>query len=550
MMRAADLVVECLRAEGADRLFCVPGESYLALLDALHGQSAIEVVVCRHEGGAGFMALADAKLTGRPGLVAVSRGPGASNVAVAVHAAEQEGAPMVVLVGQVARHERGRHAFQEVDYGLMFGGLAKGTFEVGHAGQLAETVARAFHLARSGTPGPVVVALPEDMLGDETDGAVTGPLPVATGGPSPDDVGRAMELLSQSRRPLLIVGGMLAAPRGRTALKAAAERHGLPVAPTFKRQELFDNDSPLFAGHLGFKIPRVHVDALLQADLILAVGTRLGDVPSQGYRLPRAPAPEQPLIHVHPDPSVIGRVFKTELPLACDAGAFLEALAAQPATADAAREEWAARLNGVARSLRRYAPQRHPDGIDFGAMVAPIAAHAPRDSIVVTDAGNFSGWVHQIWPWDGRAQALGSAGGAMGLGVPGAVAASLRFPERTVIGFVGDGGLMMTGNELATGIAHGARPKIVVASNGTYGTIRLHQERDYPGRTVGTDLRNPDFAAWGRAFGAKAWTVTTAEQAEVVARDMLAEDGPVVVDVRTSLEAISPFTTITKLRGG
>jgi acetolactate synthase-1/2/3 large subunit len=549
MMRAAEVLIESLKAHGTDRLFCVPGESYLALLDALSAQSDIDVVACRHEGGAGFMALADAKMTGRPGVVAVSRGPGATNVSIAIHSAQQDAVPLVVLIGQVARGERGRSAFQEVDYGKTFADMAKAVWEVHDAARLNETLARAYHVAQTGTPGATVVALPEDMLSDAVEAAPALSLPLARSQPGLGDIDRALELLNRARRPLLIAGGMLSPAQGRRALAQAAEAHHLPVVSAFKHQEIFDNASPLFAGYLGFKIPKPQVEAMAGADLVLAVGTRLGDVPTQGYSFPRAPQPDQPLIHVYPDPQAIGAVYRTDLGLACEPAAFLEALAGRNAEAGPERRTWAAELHDRAAGMARYVPQAYADGVDFGALVLPLAARAPKDSIVVLDSGNFSSWVHRIWPWDGTQLCIGAVGGAMGLGIPGAVAACLRHPERTVLCFVGDGGALMTGNELATGMLYGAAPKIFVSNNRSYGTIRLHQERDYPRHVVATDLRNPDFAAWARAFGAEGLTLSRPEEAEAVVEQALACDRAVVVDVHSSLEAISAYTTLSKLRG-
>ncbi len=550
MQRAADLLVDCLVAHGLDRLFCVPGESYLALLDALAERPEIDVLACRHEGGAGFMALADAKLTGRPGLVAVSRGPGATNVSIAIHSAQQDAQPLLVLIGQVARWERGRGAFQEVDYVKTFADMAKGIWEVENADRLPEVIARALHAAQSGTPGAAVVVLPEDMLGDQTAASVEAPYPLPASGPNADDLRQTLALLEKAERPLLIAGGKLDHPAGRRALANAAEAHHLPVALTFKHQEIFDNASPLFAGQLGFKIPRPAVEALSRADLILAVGTRLGDTPTQGYQLPKAPQPDQPLVHVYPDQAQVGRVFRTDLGLTCDPARFLEALAAANAAVPDQRRQWVDAVGEVSKRLRGYRVRQFDDGLDFGVVVKPIAEQAPGDAIVVTDAGNFSSWVNALWPWDGSQRALGMVGGAMGLGVPGAVAASLRHPDRTVISFTGDGGLMMTGNELASGIAAGAKPKIVVCDNASYATIRLHQEREFPRRTVATDLVNPDFARWAEAFGAKGFTVTREEEAEPTVTAFLAEPGAALLSVKASLEGIASSTTISKLRGG
>ncbi|MEQ8650961.1 MAG: thiamine pyrophosphate-binding protein [Kiloniellales bacterium] len=554
MKRAADLLVDCLAAHGLDRLFCVPGESYLAFLDALVGHPEsetpkIDTVVCRQEGGAGFMALADAKLTGRAGLLAVSRGPGATNASIAIHSAQQDAVPLLVLIGQVARWERGRGAFQEVDYVKTFSDMAKGVWEVENPDRLPEVIARALHTAYAGTPGAAVVVLPEDMLGETTEASIEAPLPVARTAAASDDIERTLALLAKAERPLLIAGGLLDRPEARRALAAAAERHQLPVASTFKHQEIFDNGSPLYAGNLGFKIPHPLVTALSEADLILAVGTRLGDVPTQGYRLPKAPQPDQPLIHVYPDPDVIGRVFRTDLGLACDPASFLTALSRSNAALPEGRSEWVATLGQASGRYRGYEVRQFDDGIDLGAVIKPLAARVPKDAILVTDAGNFSSWINCLWPWDGSQLALGAVGGAMGLGVPGAVAAALRHPDRMVIAVTGDGGLMMTGNELASGIAAGAKPKILVSDNGSYGTIRLHQERDFPHRTLATDLANPDFARWAEAFGARGLTVTRQDEVEAAVTAFLEEPGPVLLSVASSLQGISANTTISKLRG-
>ena len=548
--RAADVMVESLRAHGVERIFCVPGESYLALLDALHDAPDIDLVAARHEGGAGFMALADAKITGRAGVCAVSRGPGATNASIAVHVAEQDAVPLVLLIGQVGRADRGRGAFQEIDYGVMFGDIAKGVWEVSDAEQLPEVVARAFHLALSETPGPCVIALPEDMLTDAVAAEVIAPLPLAQAAPSVGDIDAVVALLAESERPLVIAGGRATEPAGRAALQAAAEAHGLAVALAFKRQDGFANDHPNFAGYLGFKIPPAQVDAMAAADLILAVGARLNDTTTQGYRLPRAPEPEQPLIHVHPDPDQIGSVFQTTLGLAVDPVAFLEALAARGHEPVPARTAWLAALNERARALAIYTPAQPSDGVDFGAVVDAFARRAAADAVVITDAGNFGSWVHRHWPWQPGNLLLGLVGGAMGFGVPAAVAAALRLPGRQVLSFIGDGGMLMTGGELATAVQAGAALKLIVSNNRSYGTIRLYQERDYPRRISGTDLANPDFAAWAQSFGAEGIAIAREDEIEDAVERTLAAEGSVVLEVRSSLEAISAYTTLEKLRGG
>ncbi len=545
---AAALLVDCLRKQGVDRLFCVPGESYLALLDALHDAPDIHLVTCRHEGGAGFMAVADAKITGKPGLCAVSRGPGASNAAIAIHTAEQDAVPLVVLVGQVARSERGRGAFQEVDYAKTFADMAKGVWEVNEAERLPEVIARAFHVAQSDTPGAVVVSLPEDMLGDAATAKPVPPLPVAKAAPAAGDIDAVMAHLADAERPLLIAGGRVGDDAGRAALLRAAEAHDLPVVPSFKRQDIFANDHPNFGGYLGFKIPRPQVEALAEADLILAVGTRLTDVTTQNYRLPRAPLPDQPLLHVYPDPAKIGAVFKTALGLPVDPIAFLEALAERNAPAPPGRAAWRQALHERALRLAVYEPLAMADGVNFGALAHALARQAGPDAVIVMDAGNFSSWVHRHWPWQPTNLIVGTVGGAMGLGIPGAVAAGLRLPGRQILAFVGDGGMLMTGGELATAMGEGVPIKVFLSNNRSYGTIRLHQERDYPRRVIGTELANPDFAALAQAYGATGLRVDDEAEIEEAVAAALAAEGPVLVEVRASLEAISAYTTIEALR--
>lgn len=546
--RAADLLVDCLRAQGADRVFCVPGESYLALLDALHDADGIDVATCRHEGGAGFMAVADAKITGRPGICAVSRGPGAANATIAIHTAEQDAVPLVVLIGQVARYERGRGAFQEVDYAKTFADMAKAVWEITDAGELPDIVARAFNLALSDTPGPVVLSLPEDMLSDMISAEATPRIPVAVAQPGAGDIAAVLDLLADSERPLVIAGGGVGDVAGRDALVSAAEAHDLAVALTFKRQDIFPNDHPNFAGYLGFKIPRPQVEAMAAADLILAIGTRLTDITTQGFALPRAPTPDQPLIHVYPDKAQIGRVFETRLGLNCDPVAFLTELAAREAEPKPARRTWLGGLNKRARDLAVYQPIPMADGVNFGAVVKSLDEQADPDAAIVMDAGNFSSWIHRYWRWKPENLIIGTVGGAMGIGVPAAVAAAQRMPDRQVLTFVGDGGLLMTGSELATAAGLGLRLKIFISNNRSYGTIRLHQERDYPRRISGTDLANPDFAEWARAFGALGLVIDSDSDIDAVVETALAAEQTVVVDVRTSLEAISAYTTIADLR--
>ena len=500
--RAALVLADTMIAHGVDRVFSVPGESFLGLIDVLRTRPSIDFVVARHEGGAGYMAVADAKCTGRPGVCLVSRGPGATNAAIAIHTARQDAAPLVVIVGQVTRRERGRGAFQEVDYERTFADLAKAVWEVRDGAALAGAFARAWVVATTGTPGPVVVAVPEDVFDEET-----GATPIAPEAPparEPDDeaIARVADAIALAKRPLVIAGGALGSSEGRRALAAAAERHQVPVALAYKRQDLFRNADPLFAGYLGYKIPDAQVARLGQADLIVAVGTRLTDITTQNDTLPSAPVPAQDLIHVYPDRAQIGRVFATALGIVADPARALAKLADLPARGDLdARAAWARSLHDDARALAAYTPTPRPDGLEFGVVVSAAAGLAARDAVIAVDAGHFSSWVHRLWPWHPDQLLVGAVSGAMGLGVPGAVAASLRFPGRQAIAFVGDGGFMMTGAELATAVRQRVDLTIVVGNNSAYGTIRHHQELMYPGHPYATDLSRVDFAAYAEACG-------------------------------------------------
>ncbi len=550
--RAADLLVDCLAAQGVERLFCVPGESYLSVLDSLHDRAEIDVVACRHEGGAGFMALADAKITGQPGVCFVSRGPGAANATIALHSAEQDAVPLVLFIGHVPRRELGRGAFQEVDYAKTFADMAKGVWTVHDPVTLPEIVARAFVVASQPTPGPVVVVLPEDMLDQPATAEPIRRVPPAAVGSGGERVGEIFKQLDRAERPLLIAGGELLEPEGRAALLAAAEALDLPVASTFKREDVFPKRHPRYAGHLGFKIPAAQLDRYRKADLILAVGTRLGEVPTQGYCFPTAPRPEQTLIHVHRDPGQLNRVFSAEFALAADPVAFLKALTVEVARAEADRKavdrrDWVAELHAPIEAALDWQPDGS-DLLDLGPLVASLAQRLPEDAVVITDAGNFSSWVHRHFPFSGRHLLIGAVGGAMGLAMPAAVATALRLPERQAVTFVGDGGFLMTGNELAVAVQRRLPIRVFVADNGSYGTIRMHQERDYPHRNFATDLHNPDFARLAEAFGALGLSITQVDQVPAVVERALGHDGPVVVSLRTNLDRISAFTTLDQVR--
>jgi acetolactate synthase-1/2/3 large subunit len=548
-MRAADFIVTTLEAYGIERLWCVPGESYLALLDALHGSNAVETIVCRHESGAGFMAVAEAKMTGKPAAFAVSRGPGATNASIAMHVAEQDALPVVLLIGQVARKDIGRGAFQEMDYTSFYDDIAKGVWQVNDATELAAVFNEAFTVAQSGTPGPVVIALPEDMLRDECGGA---PIPIGDlrpAAPCGFDLTLLGDQLAKAKRPLVMAGSMMKCPGGTAALAAFSERFQVPVALTWKHQELLDNNSPYYAGHLGFGLPRAHANLLGTSDLVIAVGTRLGDVATQNYTMPLAPKPLQPLAHIYPDGAIIGLVYETDMPVACDPVEFLEAMNTQ-ITPDvpANRQAWIDETSHFVQETMTFQPRETSDGVDYGRVIDALSRMAEGDAIIATDAGNFSSWVHRYWKMTPKNTFIGGVAGAMGLGVPGAVAASYLAPDRQVILAVGDGSILMTGNELATAVMLGAKPKIILSNNGTYGTIRQHQEMHFPGRVQGTDLMNPDFSKWAESFGVKAIRIAPGDDVDAKVAEALAyNDGPVLVEVISSQESLSAFVSMSQL---
>ena len=542
-MRAADAIVEVLKSHGVKRVFTVPGESFLALLDALY-DSSIDVIVCRHESGAGFMAVAEAKLTGKPAVAMVSRGPGATNASIAVHVAEQDAVPLILLVGQVSRLERTRGAFQEVDYRQFFGGMAKFVEEVNEGSRCAELLTRAFYQAAVGTPGPAVLSIPEDVQDDEVKGQIPTPFALPSVHHAAADVTKLRSMLELAERPLVIAGSLFRGSRSAGALARFAEAQRVPVAVSWKSQDVFDNSSPLYAGHLGFGNPPAHRELLAEADLIVAVGTRLGDIASLNYSLPNAPEPDQPLIHIYPDGAPIGKVFNTALGMVADPVSVLAELSASPRVVSSARENWCSQINSYVRETQGFVPSPVTDGVDFGTVVMALAAHAPADSIITTDAGNMSSWVHRHWLMTPRNTLLGAVAGAMGFGVPAAVAASMVEPTRTAICFVGDGGILMTGQEIATAVASGAKPKIVLSDNGIYGTIRVHQERHYPGRVSGTGLVNPDFTTWANSFGISCFTISQGDDVNAIVKDFLAQNGASVLHVRSSRQALSAFTRL------
>lgn len=539
---AARLLAATLAAHGTDRIFCVAGESYLALLDALVDLPGIDVVTCRHEGSAAFMALADAKLTGRAGVCLVNRAPGATNASIALHSAAQDGTPLLLVVGHVRTSEIGRDAFQELDYSTTFTGLAKNVWTLHDPAHTPEFVARALRVAESGTPGPTVLVVPEDVLDGPSDATPpTGPWQPAPAHPDPQRLGDAARLLAAARRPLLLAGGRLASACGRRAVQVFSEQYTVPVVTSNKHPDLFDNRHPHYAGHLHNGTPERQRLVLDGADLLLAVGTRLDVVTTRGHRLPATPRPRQPLVHVYPDAEQLGRVHTPTLGLACDPTVFLTGLTAEPAGGASApgfatdRRDWAAMLRAVELDRSAWQPHSAPDGVVFGGVIDALDRLTGGDLVLTVDAGSFTSWLFRHLRLSGNGRLLGVASSAMGFGVPGGVAAALRYPGRPVVTVVGDGGFLMTGSELATAVSRGLRLVIVVADNRSYGTIRLHQERAYPHRVMATDLVNPDFARLAEAYGALGLSVQDEDDVIPALRAALGHEGPAVVHVRSSL---------------
>ena len=539
------LVVDQLEAHGVDLAFGVPGESYLAVLDALV-DSPIRYVVCRHEGGAANMADAYGKLTGRPGVCMVTRGPGATHASVGVHTAFQDSTPLVLLVGQVARAMRGREAFQEVDYEAMFAPLAKWAVELESVARIPEVLARAFHTATSGRPGPVVVALPEDVLAEEADVGDARPYAPAQAYPSPGDLARVRELLAGAVRPFVLVGGAPWSAEAHAALTAFCERNALPVGTSFRCQDYVDNASPSYAGHVGIGPDPKLAARVRDADVLLVVGARLGEMTTGGYTLVEPPVPRQTLIHVHASPEELGRVYEPALGIASSPAAFALALAElEPLDSSA----WSAGTEAAHAAYRaNLEPAAVPGTLDLGEVMTVLRRVLPEDAILTNGAGNFSVWAHRFWEFRRWRSQLAPTSGAMGYGVPAAVAAKLVEPGRTVVCFAGDGDFLMTGQELATAVQYEAPVVVLVVNNGMYGTIRMHQEREFPGRVSGTDLVNPDFAAYARAFGAHGEVVESTEAFEGALGRALDAGRPALLELRVDPEAITPRATLSEIR--
>jgi len=552
---AGHLLVEALIEQGVQTCFGVPGESYLAVLDGFHEhRERIRFVACRHEGGAAFMAEAQGKLLGRPGVCFVTRGPGATNASIGLHTAFQDSTPLVLFVGQVAGEQRDREAFQEIDYRQMFGpgtlGLAKWVAEVQDAGRLPEYVARAFHTALQGRPGPVVIALPEDMLTASTAAAVLPRVRPAQAWPAPGALRELRTRLLAAKRPFMIVGGSGWTAESAAALQRFAEDWQLPVGCGFRFQDTFDNRHPQYAGDVGIGINPALARRIRDADLLLAVGVRLGEMTTGGYTLIEAPRPAQTLVHLHAGAEELGRVYSADLMLQCSlasAGQALQTLAAPPEL------PWTAWTAAAHEDYERNQEAPEVEPLDLAVVMKTIQRLAPPDTVYTNGAGNFSGWLHRYVRYPGlqhhgRTQ-LAPTAGAMGYGLPAAVAASLLMPQRAVVHVAGDGDFLMTSQELATATAYGATRLVsVVVDNGSYGTIRMHQEREYPGRVSGSELCNPDFAALARAYGWQAERVARTADFQGAFERALATGRPGLIHLKLDPDVVTSRTTLREIR--
>ncbi len=553
---AGHVLVEALIAQGVDTVFGVPGESFLAVLDGVHEhRDRIRFIACRQEGGAAFMAEAQGKLSGRPGVCLVTRGPGATNASIGLHTAFQDSTPMILLVGQVASDQRDREAFQELDYRQVFGpgtlGFAKWVAEVQSAERLPEYLARAFHTAMQGRPGPVVLALPEDMLTTPTAVPVLPRVEPVQAWPAPGALRALRERLLAAQRPFMIVGGSGWDAESCRALQRFAENWQLPVGCGFRFQDTFDNRHPLYAGDVGIGINPRLAQRVREADLVLAVGVRLGEMTTGGYTLLQAPRPAQTLVHMHAGAEELGRVYAADLMLQASMACAGKALETLSAPAELPWRAWAEAAHADYEA-NHLAPAVAP--LDLAEVVKTVQRLAPADAVFTNGAGNYSGWLHRYTRYPGlqhhgRTQ-LAPTSGAMGYGLPAAVAAALLHPGRTAINLAGDGDLLMTSQEMATATAYGACRLIsIVVDNGSYGTIRMHQEREYPGRVSGTDLFNPDFAALARAYGWAAERVDGTGAFEPAFAQALARQQPTLLHLKLDVEVITTRTTLQALRG-
>ncbi len=534
------ILVAALRSQGVDRIYCVPGESYLPVLDALHDAPEIAVVSARHEGAAANMAEADGKLTGKPGICFVTRGPGATHASIGVHTAFQDSTPMILFIGQVARDAKDREGFQEVDYRAMFAPLAKWAAEIDDASRIPEYISRAFQVATSGRPGPVVLSLPEDMLSDAISAPVQAkPYVLAGSAPRAADLQTLAALLEKAERPLLVVGGTGWTDEGCAALADFARRNALPVVASFRRQDLIDNRHDNYCGHLGLGVDPSLAERVRTADLIVSIGSRLGENTTNGYTLLTSPVTKQTLVHVYPDPGELGRVYQPALAIACNLTEFALSLKELEIAGADARHDWLVTARAAYVKFSTPAPTGAP-GVDMSKVVGWLSEHLDDDAAIANGAGNYTVWVHRYFRYKAPRTELAPTSGAMGYGFPAAIAGKLRAPNRQVVAFAGDGCFLMYPQEIGTALQYGANLVVLVVNNGIYGTIRMHQERRFPGRVVATDIVNPDFVAMAESFGAQAERVTSADDFPDAFKRASAAGRPALIELIVDKAQLTP----------
>ncbi len=546
MRHGGKILVDQLEINGARCAFTVPGESFLAALDGLHG-AGIKTIVCRQEGGAAMMAEAWGKMTGKPGLCFVTRGPGLANAMAGLHVARQDSTPMILFLGLPASDTEDREAFQEIETKSVLGTFVKSVAVIRQTSRIPEYVSRAYHTALSGRPGPVVLGLPEDMLSAEADVADAKPAVIAEVAPSARDMTALAGMIAGAERPLMIVGGPGWSAEAKAAAEAFAERAEIPVATAFRYQDYFDNRHRCYAGCAGIGIDAALAAAVRDADVLVVVGARMGEMTTSGYTLLDIPNPRQRFVHVHPAPDELGSVYRADLPIASTTANFAEALRGLNVGAPgAARKARVAALRAAA--TKALEPIATPGAVQLEQVMRTVSRVLPENAVVTNGAGNYAAFLHRYFEYKSYRTGLAPTSGSMGYGLPAAIAAKLAAPDRVVVNFAGDGCFMMTCQELATAVQYGLPIVTVVVNNGMYGTIRMHQEREYPSRVLGTGLTNPDFAAFARSFGAHGETVLeTAAFAPALER-ALASGKPAVIEVKTDPEAISVRQTITGLR--
>ena len=540
------ILADALVGHGVEYAFGVPGESFLPVLDGIHDvRDKLKFIICRQEGGASYMADAYGKLTGKPGVLFVTRGPGATNGAVGVHTAFQDSTPLVMFIGQVGNEMVEREAFQEIDYRRMYGPMAKWVAQIDRTERIPEYVSHAFHTAMAGRPGPVVLALPEDMLFSEAAVADVPLYKTVRASPAASDMQEIGRLLAKAERPFVILGGFGWTREAVQAIRAFLEKNNLTAGASFRCQDLLDNRSPSYAGHVGIGIDPNLARCIKEADLVVAIGARLGEMTSSGYTLFDVPVTKQALVHVHSGAEELGRVYQGAVLVNSGYPQFVEAFC--QLKLDGAK--WRAGTEAARKSYLAYIePKLLPGKLQYGDIVKGLRETLPADAIICNGAGNFATWVHRYYQYRDFRTQLAPTNGSMGYGVPAAIAAKIAEPHRTVIAFAGDGDFLMNGQELATAMQYGANVIVIVVNNGMYGTIRMHQEREYPARVSGTELRNPDFAALARAYGAHGEMVDTTEAFAPAMARALAAGKPALIELRLDPEAITPAITLSALR--